>query len=277
MAHGVDRAVAEPAQDQARVCWGDSVSADTEGTAAYFIDGMAFGARHAAPTIINAPEVGRVVAPRRSIPDALPIDDLLALAERVKVTRAVEDIEAHQLAEGAEILAGDLENERDAHQRTVLELTSCREGRDADREEAVMSARSAAEQIADLRAQLLEMTAVAADATQDAELLREGVALARLRAEEQPDDDTTVVEVPDIDPATTSIMDWIVEAVSIDRARATYSPLVALADLIAEWVRATEAVQAIESRPPGPRRDDLGAALTRRDKVERMLKMAGAR
>lgn len=88
---------------------------------------------------------------------------------------------------------------------------------------------------------------------------------------------TPVEVVVDADPATTSIMDWIVEAVSIDRAHATYSPLVALADLIAAWVDATKAVQALESRPPGPRRDGLSAALARRNTVESMLIKAGAR
>lgn len=120
-----------------------------ENTALYFADGRAFGATHAAPALTDAPEVGRVTS---ATPDALAHDDLLALAARVKVALEVWGIDAHQLADGVEILAADLENEREAHRLTALEMT-------AAREEAGLTLQAAQAEIADLKARLLGMTA----------------------------------------------------------------------------------------------------------------------
>lgn len=68
------------------------------------------------------------------IPDALPVDALLELADRVKAASDVHPSEAYQLGEGVEILAADLENEREAHRLTVLELTAARERNDHRRD-----------------------------------------------------------------------------------------------------------------------------------------------
>lgn len=56
------------------------------------------------------------------LPAALSLDDLLELAARAKERREVTEIEAFQLGEGVQLIAADLERERDSHQATTLEL-----------------------------------------------------------------------------------------------------------------------------------------------------------
>lgn len=161
-----------------------------ENTALYSADGRAFGAVHAAPALTADSEVGRVTR-------ALQVDDLLALAARIKGATEVSGGDADQLAEGCEMavvalrnLAADLEQEREANRLTVMRWQASREASEAlgtelaaAREEAGITLQAAQAEISDLKARLLEMTACAADAARDtqAALTREGVALARLR------------------------------------------------------------------------------------------------
>jgi hypothetical protein len=87
-------------------------------TALRYHDGTAFGARHAAPLIDDAPASGRRIAPR------LYSDALLQVAARARSGGVLDAIETVQLGDGAEQLAADLDQERQAHQIAVLELAA---------------------------------------------------------------------------------------------------------------------------------------------------------
>ncbi len=71
----------------------------------------------------------------------------------------------------------------------------------------------------------------------------------------------------------TTTGDWIAECLSVDRAHHRYTALVALADMVAEWIRVTRTLHAEEMRLPCAS-DRLGPLLELQDALEVALAKA---
>jgi hypothetical protein len=266
-----------------------------DNTALYFADGRAFGAAHAAPALTDAPEVGRMSA------SIAAIDRAETPASELAHERAAHQLTVLELTscrEDRDEAAATRNLDQSKIEVLINALT-------AAREEAGVTLQAAQAEIARLTAVIADLRYVAAaqleelnglHASRDTERCNATAEIAELNdrvlrisadldaqvsahpGADPEGDETLVFDVPDIDPATLSIMDWIIEAVSIDRARATYSPLVALSDLIAEWVESTKACEAFRGGANAGKPSPAGeCALERLDTVERMLAMAGAR
>lgn len=91
----------------------------TPHTALYYANGTAFGAPLAEPR--------------------LPSEDLRAIAARAMDQRELHGDEAYELGEGYELLAGQLDVERNAHQATMFELDVLRRQLTEARDELLLA------------------------------------------------------------------------------------------------------------------------------------------
>ena len=85
-------------------------------TRAYFDDGTAFGSGLAEPLLLDDPALGRHILAE------LVSEDVAAIATRARIERTISGDEAAVLGAGYELVAGQLDVERNAHQVTVLKL-----------------------------------------------------------------------------------------------------------------------------------------------------------
>jgi hypothetical protein len=145
------------------------------------------------------------MATQHRIPDALTTTDLLALAARVKMTGDVGTRdEAHQLAEGVEILEARLADRTATATLPALERLT-----------ETVTGRPYQEVSADLDRQVAE----------------------------HPDDETRVIDDPDAPSRITpdEIADAI--RAHREHEHLAQAPFVALADLVIDWIAATKAVE----------------------------------